>query len=119
LATFLAYTGDKFIVAGEYNYQKNFDMAEGQDVYGTSFFATYEASENVKLFGRYDNLASATLEGENNAWQLNKDGQLFMAGLEFSPVKGVKLAPNFRFWDTADDSAPNITYLFLNCELKF
>lgn len=119
LATFLAYTGDKFTVAGEYNYQQNFGMAEGHDVYGTSFFATYQASDIVKIFGRYDNLASATLDGESDAWQLSKDGQLFMAGLEFSPVKGVKLAPNFRMWNTADEAAPNISYLYLNCELKF
>ncbi len=94
-------------------------MADGHDVYGTSFFTTYKASSNIKLFGRYDNLASSTLDGEDTPWQQGKDGQLFMAGVELSPVKGVKISPNFRFWDTADDAQPNTTYLYLNCELKF
>jgi len=119
LATFAAYTGAKLMVAGEYNFQKNFGMADGCDVFGTSFFATYKASKKLMIFGRYDNLSSSTLPGENEAWQIDSDGQLFMAGIELSPVKGVKLAPNFRLWDTASESTPNTTFFYLNCEIKF
>ena len=118
LATLLAYTGSKFVIAGEYNYQKNFGMSEGKDIYGTSFFANYQPCEKFKLFGRFDDLKSKKLPGETNPWNLNKDGQLYLAGIEYSPVKGVKVAPNFRFWNTADGS-PNTTSLYLNCEIKF
>lgn len=119
LATFLAYTNSKLVVAGEYNYQKNTGMVDGADMYGTSFYATYKPSGNVKLFARYDGLNSATISGENEAWQLSKDGSLILAGVEFSPVKGVKLTPNVRSWSPAEDGAPNTTYFYLNCELKF
>jgi hypothetical protein len=118
LATFLAYTSDKLVLAAEYNYQKNMDMEDGQDIYGTSFYGTFIPSDAVKIFARFDDLRSKKLDGESVAWNLDSDGQMFMTGLEFSPVKGVKVAPNYRLWSTANDS-PNTSYLYLNLELKF
>ncbi|HKI90175.1 MAG TPA: hypothetical protein VKA38_14190 [Draconibacterium sp.] len=119
LATFLAYTGKNVVVAAEYNYQKNHKMVEGHDIYGTSFFANWKVSKNFKLFGRFDDLKSAKVTGQPQPWQISSDGQLLMAGLEYSPVKGVKLTPNFRLWNPAVASQPKVTSLYLNCELKF
>ncbi|MCY1722588.1 hypothetical protein OU798_19720 [Prolixibacteraceae bacterium Z1-6] len=119
LATFLAYTGEKLTLAGEYNYQKNVDMQDGYDYYGPSFYAIFKSSDKLKIFGRFDELNSSTPDGEEGAWNLEDDGKLFMAGVEINPLKGVKVAPNFRFWDTADNDIPNTSYLYLNLELKF
>ena len=119
LATFLAYTGKKLVLGAEYNYQTNYNMKEGQDIYGTSFYATYAPSNKIKLFGRFDDLKSKALEGETDPWQLSKDGQLIMAGLEYTVIKGVKVAPNFRYWSPADSSMPATSYAYLNLELKF
>ncbi len=119
LAIFLAYTGKKLVVGAEYNYQKNFRMNKGQDMFGTSFYATYKPSDKIKIFARYDGLNSSTLEGETDPWQINRDGQLIMAGVEFNPIKGIKLTPNFRNWTPAVESVPNRIDLFLNCQVKF
>lgn len=119
LATLLAYTGKKLVLGAEYNYQKNYSMRDGHDIYGTSFFATYSPSDKIMLFGRFDDLKSKALEGKTEPWQLSKDGQLIMAGIEFNPVKGVKVAPNFRYWSPADSSMPGTSFAYLNLELKF
>ncbi len=119
LATFFAYTGKKIVVGAEYNYQRNYDMVDGQDFYGTSFYATFKPSDKIKIFGRFDDLNSVTIEGESKPWQIGKDGQLLMAGIEFNPIKGVKLTPNYRLWNSDDESNPNTTLLYLNCEFKF
>ncbi len=119
LATYLAYTG-KFVTLGaEYNYQKNRSMLAGQDIYGPSLYALVKTGENFKLFFRFDDLRSKALDGENNPWHFGNDGQLWMAGLEFNPVKGVKITPNARFWNTADNVLANSIYAFLNFELEF
>jgi hypothetical protein len=118
LATFLAYTGKKLVLGAEYNYQTNFGMKEGQDVYGPSLYVTFSPNENLKLFARYDDLKSKKLPGERSPWQLQKDGQLLMGGVEFNLIKGVKVAPNIRFWNT-DDDVPNTTFAYLNLELNF
>lgn len=119
LATFLAYTGKKLVAGAEYNYQWNTDMAEGHDMYGTSLYLIYKSSDKLKIFGRYDDLNSSTLPGEDQPWQVNNDGRLFMAGLEYSPLKGVKLAPNYRIWSPENETQPNENSVYLNCEVKF
>lgn len=119
LATYLAYTGKALTLGAEYNYQKNQAMRNGQDIYGTSLYALLKTGANFQLFCRFDDLRSKALAGESSPWHFSNDGHLWMAGLEFNPVKGVKIAPNARFWNTADDALPNIAYAFLNLELKF
>ncbi len=119
LATFLAYTGKKLVIGAEYNYQNNYGMVDGKDIYGTSFYTTIKPTDKINIFGRFDDLKSKALSGQTQPWQLSKDGKLFMAGVEFNPVKGVKIAPNFRFWSPADDSMPGTTFTYLNIELKY
>ena len=118
LATLLAYSGEKFTIAGEYNYQKNMGMKDGHDIYGTSFYALYKPCKDFMIFGRFDDLKSKALKGQSDPWQLNKDGQLIIAGLEYKPVKGVKVTPNVRYWNPADNSAAT-TFAYLNFEFKF
>lgn len=119
LATFLAYTGKKLVVGAEYNYQANVDMEDGLNMFGTSFYASFIPTDKIKIFGRYDDMNSNISEGETKPWHLGKDGQLIMAGVEINPIKGVKVAPNFRMWNTDDADTPNTTYLYLNFEFKF
>ncbi len=119
LATLVAYSNGKLTLAGEYNHQSNYKMVEGQNQYGTSFYAWYKPKSNWKIFGRYDDLNSEELDGETLPWNINNDGQLILAGVEYSPVKGVKITPNIRFFNPDRVDAENITYLYLNAELKF
>jgi hypothetical protein len=119
LATLLAYTGKKLVLGAEYNYQTNYFMNDGQDIYGTSFYVTYSPNNKFLFFGRFDDLKSKALAGESNPWQLSTDGQLYMGGVEFNPIKGIKVAPNFRYWNPANDSSPATTFAYLNLELKF
>jgi hypothetical protein len=119
LAGFAGYTGKKLVVAAEYNYEWNTKMTDGQDMYGTSVYATYKPGEKVKYFARFDDLQSNTLEGQTNPWQLAKDGQLLMGGLEFSPVKGIRISPNVRYWNPADEAQKATTYAFVNVEIRY
>lgn len=119
LATLLAYTNGKFTLAGEYNYQSNYKMVDGQNHYGTSIYSWYKPNKSWKLFARYDDLNSDELDGATEAWNIGKDGQLMIAGAEYSPVKGVKFTPNVRFFNPDRVDAENITYLYLSAEFKF
>lgn len=118
LALFLAYTGRKLTVGAEYNYQKNFAMKEGQDVYGPSFYASLRATDKVNVFARYDHLKSKALPGKIDPWQLDDDGQLLMGGIELNIVKGIKISPNIRFWNPANRLSSSSIFAFLNLELR-
>jgi hypothetical protein len=119
LAFFAGYTGKKLVVGTEYNYQWNFGIKEGQDVYGTSIYATFKPGDKIKYFARFDDLNSKTLEGGSVPWQLAKDGDLLIGGFEFGLLKGIKIAPNVRYWNPADESMPTTTYAYLNIELRY
>ncbi|HAN17663.1 MAG: hypothetical protein A2X13_03455 [Bacteroidetes bacterium GWC2_33_15] len=118
-AFFAGYKADKFRVGTEYNMQKNHDMIENQDYSGISMYSTISIGKKFGIFGRFDHLKSETLEGADNSWNYSKDGQAYIVGFEYNPVKGVKLAPNFRGWNPADESKGFISSIYLNCEIKF
>lgn len=119
LAIFVGYTAADFSVGAEYNQQFNAGFKDNRELSGMSFYGTVKASSKVKLYARFDNLYSNTVAGSSNDWNLSKDGQLYLVGFEYAPVKGVKLAPNFRGWNPADDNNKFSTSIFLNCEIKF
>ena len=118
-AGFIGYDTGKLSVAAEYNYQKNNGMVEGKDYFGPSVYSTYQLSKKSKIYLRLDDLKSNTLSGATQNWNEAKDGTMFMAGFEYSPVRGVKLSPNYRGWSPAQSSQAFASSLFLNCEIKF
>ncbi len=119
LATFIGYEADQFRLGAEYNKQFNRRFQENHDWNGVSFYTTYHLAKKVKLFARYDKLYSNTISGEAEAWNRSNDGQVFIAGIEFAPVKGVKLAPRYKGWSPDDASQPAVSSLYLNCEIRF
>lgn len=110
---FVGYKADKFSLAAEYNSQQNQKNVDSHTVYGPSIWASVTPAKNFKIYARYDDLSS------KNDWNKSKDGSLLIAGLEYAPVKGIKLSPNFQGWNPADSSKPNSSSLMLNCEIKF
>ncbi len=118
-AGFVGLKTGKLSLAAEYNYQKNHGMVEGKDLFGPSFYSTLQLSKKAKLFARVDNLQSNTTSGNTANWNVAKDGQLFMAGFEYSPVSGIKLSPNYRGWNPAQSTQAFASTLMLNCEIKF
>lgn len=122
LSTFSSFIGcqmGKFSLCAEYNMQKNHKFREGRDLYGISVYTSIKSGRKVKLFGRYDNLWSSELAGENIGWNVADDGELFMVGAEYVPVKGIRLSPNFSGWNPEDSAQPFSSTIRLSCEVNF
>ncbi len=117
LAFYLGYSSAKVDVGAEYNYQLNHKMVQDQHLQGLSFYASYQ-SGIARFFGRYDNLSSPELNGDADPWNYGNDGQLFIAGLEFHPVKGLIITPNYQGWIPADGS-PMLNSAYLSLEIRF
>lgn len=118
-AGFVGYKGTKFSLAGEYNYQKNNGFVNGNNWYGTSFYGSADLSKKAKFFARYDDLKSNTPAGKTAAWDLGKDGQLYMLGFEYALTSGVKISPNYSGWKPADNTKAFASTFMLNCDIKF
>ena len=119
IATFIGYANERFSLGAEYLKQLNPGFIAERKLNGLSFYSTVFAAPKLKFLARYDNLYSNTVPGETTDWNLTMDGQLFIVGFEYSPAKGIKLAPNFKGWNPADNSQAFISTIMLNCEVNF
>jgi hypothetical protein len=117
LALYLGYQVENIRFGAEYNYQWNHKMMAANDLKGLSFYGSYE-TKVARVFGRYDNLSSVVIGGDTDPWNYGKDGQLFIAGMEFNPVKGINITPNYQGWIPADGS-PVLHSAYLSLEIKF
>lgn len=117
LALYLGYMKENLRVGAEYNYQWNHRMVQSNHLQGISVYGSY-LTKIARIFARYDNLSSPVLGGEVDPWNYEDDGNLFIAGVEFNPVKGLIVTPNYQGWYPADGS-PAFHSAYLSLEVKF
>jgi len=113
----------KFRIAAEYNYQKNYQHVDKQDLFGYSFYTIYTFSKKFEIFARADILLSNKVEDEPETWNYEKDGIGILGGIQYAPVKGLKLALNGRHVEPkkpSEDPTPlSRTWIYFNVEFKF
>lgn len=110
LALFAGYQHSRFNIGAEYNKMYNSKFADGNGQSGYSIYSTVNVAKKIALFGRYDKIDSS------HDWNARNDGQRILAGLQYTPIKQLKLAPNFTTWNAAQGKAES--FLYLNLEFK-
>jgi hypothetical protein len=113
-----SYENSRFNINAEFSHQDDHNLVNGQNYGGISLFGTLSLKNKIKLFARFDQLESDKLSGISLPWNISKDGQLYMAGFEFSPVQGVKISPNYQGWQPAKSGIPIISKFYLNIEFR-
>jgi hypothetical protein len=120
LATFLGYKIKNKVIAGfEYNFLFNEDFEQDHNRQGYSMYASWYPFSKIQIFGRYDKVYSNITDGESNPWNLPKDGSAIIAGIEYSPIKYLKIALDYQDWYPSAQNEPNFQYIFLDVEIKF
>ncbi|MDB0006577.1 hypothetical protein N9E30_01345 [Flavobacteriales bacterium] len=109
----MAYSGDGYKVGLEYNIQENAQNVTDKERTGISAYGSYDMSNGMSLFGRYDELAS------DEDWNISRDGSFMILGIEKEMVKGVKVALNYQSWTNTAENAEAEESVFLNFEYKF
>ena len=117
LAIYAGYSNEKIALGAEYNHQLNYKRFNGHDRSGVSLYGSYQL-EKVRFFGRYDMLSSPTLSTDTDPWNYARDGQLVIAGVEFRPLKGLIVTPNYQAWIPANRSGVSHS-AYLSLEIKF
>lgn len=123
LAFFAGYKfSDKFRLAAEYNKLSNgtkySKVADDHDMEGVSLYSTYTFNNKWEIFGRYDYLTSNKLEGEAEKWN-NSNGTAIISGIQYSPVKNVKIALNYQSFNYKEKGIETNSLLYANLEFKF
>ena len=108
LAAFAGYKGEKFSIGAEYNKMENASYKQDADQSGYSIFSTVKVAKNTELFARFDDVYS------KDEWNISKDDQSAILGVQFKLGKYVKLAPNFRISSPKAIGADNKYYAYIN-----
>ncbi|MGC9150651.1 MAG: hypothetical protein ACP5F6_02660 [Microbacter sp.] len=114
---FLAYTGERITLGAEYDMQVGNKMIQDHNFSGISLYGTYNLENYMAIFVRFDDLTSKKIGSSTSGWN-SCDGQTYMAGLVFSPVKGVQISPNCRYWHPSSDLNHGSTVFALNLGLN-
>ena len=86
---------DELSIGAEYMSLYNAKRVNGEHQHGYSVYSTVKLPRNFEVYGRWDYLFST------NDYNINKDGQLGIIGLQYSVNKHVQISPNFRVWQPA------------------
>jgi hypothetical protein len=113
LALFAAYTLKQFSLGAEYNMLSNEKFDKTKDISGISIYSTYKASKKMKIFARYDQTQS------KSDWNTSKDGSTIIAGVEYSPIKNLKIAPNYQLFNPKTGGSDNKSYAYLSLQIAF
>lgn len=116
---FVGYRMEKFRIGGEYNHQLNYKFVKGHERYGYSFYSTYSFSDQWEVFGRYDQLYSNIIPGEDLPWNLGNDGSAILTGVQFTPIPYLHLALNYQDWVEYAQNGSSGSYLYMNIEVLF
>jgi hypothetical protein len=116
---FLSYDHQKkWNIAGEYVFRKNDSWKENHNINGYSFYGKYNFAKNYQLFARYDIFHSIIVGDEINPWNLAKDGTALVGGIQFTPVKNIKMSVNYQDWFPRATNMNYSGYVYLNLEVK-
>lgn len=120
LTAFAGYRNkDKYTAGAEFNYRFNDGHKKGFDEYGYSLYGSYNIFKKIQLFGRYDRLFSNMPEDALLPWNLASDGSSIIGGIEYSPIKYLKIAVDYQDWFPYAKNEPNQQFIYLNLEFSF
>jgi hypothetical protein len=105
-------------VAGEFIYRWNDGWDENHNLFGMSLYGKYNITGTYQLFARFDKIESNILSGESTPWHLAEDGSALVAGIQFHPIKQIKLALNYHDWYPWAANSKGEAYIYLDLEVK-
>lgn len=95
-------------------------MVNGNDLSGISVYASLGLAKKFSIFARYDYLETTSPDNAVETGDIiEKDGQLFIAGFDYTPVKGVKIAPTYFGYAPEDKSLSFTSRFGLYLEVRF
>lgn len=109
MALFAGYKHKWFSLGLEYNKLWDAGFVDKHDQTGYSVYASVYASKKFTVFGRYDDLTSKD-------HYFSGDQRRAVVGVQYEPVKYVRISPNFQTVNPANGRASS--YAFLNVEFK-
>ena len=104
----------KWNLAGEFIFRRNDSWQENHDIFGMSLYGKYNITPEYQLFARYDRITSNIPEGDDQPWHLAKDGTAVVAGIQYTPIRNIKIALNYHDWYPWALNAEGGSFIYLD-----
>ena len=108
----------KWNIAGEVIFRKNDGWDKHHNIFGLSVYGKYNITNVFQLFARFDKIESNILEGESAPWNLSNDGSALVTGIQYSPIKNIKMALNYHDWYPWAANRDNEGFIYLDLLVK-
>lgn len=115
LALFAGYMNETVSCGAEYNHLYNKGFIENKDYYGYSFYSSVKIASKFRVYGRYDLTESTKPDNFTEDWN-DLDGQLMIVGVEFRPMKQLKISPNIRNLNPTRSKSEQ--YIYINIDFS-
>ena len=107
-----------FRAGAEYSAVKNSNHRNDNNLDGYSIIGVL-ILKKFEFIGRYDQLASNLLTGSATDWNLAADYSMFLGGIQYTLVKGVRTSLNYRHLIPKTSGSNPLKQIYLNLEFKF
>lgn len=123
IAFFAGYGTKKFRVGAEVDLQldgkKYYQQAANHDILGLNVFGIYVINKHFEVFANWLKFKTNKVGDAEKTWNNDQDGNILLGGIQYSPVKGVKMAANYRAFIFDDPDITTASFFFLNFEFAF
>lgn len=116
---FAGYRHDLFSIGGEYANHFNRNFQEDHNIEGFSILGDVKVLPKIWLFGRFDKIESNVPDGETVPWNLSNDETAVTAGIEYIPIKAIKIAANYQDHYPAAKNLEAVSAFYINVEASF
>jgi len=118
LSTLIGYQyKEKLVIGGEYALKSNTSFMDNHNQNGYSAYASYNLNKKIQFFGRYDNLNSNKVESGQSSWNLSKDGNEIISGMQYTITEKIRIALNYQAWFPRAAKSSLESFMYLNLEV--
>ncbi len=96
VSLFSGYRSDHLTIGGEADYYFNAGPEQLMDKWGASASLSWDITEHFQYFGRLDYLNTGMRDKEQNTWDRSSPVLGVSTGIQYSPVKHVRMALTWR-----------------------
>ncbi|MCK9167752.1 MAG: hypothetical protein M0O94_04265 [Bacteroidales bacterium] len=108
----------KGLLGAEFNRNYNDDYRPNYQRTAISAYTSWDFNPLWQIFARYDHIYGSLAEGQTIPYSLAYDGTALIFGVQYSPLKHIKMAVNYQDWFPWAANAGNKQFVYLNLEIK-
>lgn len=111
IASFAGYANKYFSIGVEYNRVFNYKFDSKQDANGYSAYTTINITPKMHIYGRFDYFDTA------GNMKYDNEGHAIICGIEYSPIKQIRISPNYQSWKSSKGKRENFLLLSVECKI--